>query len=164
MTTRRRRPDAFTLIELVLVLVVLTVLLAIAAPSLRGWSKGAKLRDATDQVLTATRFARSQAVTTAAVHRVEVDPEAGAVRVTVQDGEQFVPAAGEGGRQVVLSPGIRPSVVRDDGDTSGTIEFRPDGRTTPATLTLTADWGETTEIVAASAAEPFRLATADDDR
>src|SRR5687768_10268701 len=63
---------AFTLIELVVVLVVLTVTIAITAPSLRGWSQGAKLRDAGQQLLAATAFARSQAAATATPHRLIV--------------------------------------------------------------------------------------------
>jgi prepilin-type N-terminal cleavage/methylation domain-containing protein len=160
MTTRHVQ-TGFTLIELVLVLVVLSVLLAIAAPSLRGWSRGTKLRDASEQVLAATRFARSQAVTTGTMHRVEFDAGAGAYHVTLLDGEQYVDAGGDFGRAVTLPPGITLGIVREDGDVSGTITFHPTGRTTPARITLTADWGETSEIQAATAAEPFRLVTAD---
>jgi hypothetical protein len=47
--------------------------------------------------------------------------------------------------------------VREDGDVSGTIAFHASGRTTPARITLAAEWGETTAIEAATAAEPFRL-------
>jgi prepilin-type N-terminal cleavage/methylation domain-containing protein len=156
-----RTSPAFTLIELVLVLVVLTVLLAIAAPSLRGWSRGTRLRDAGEQVLAAARYARSQAVTTGANHRVEFDAGTNAYRVTALDGEQYTPAAGEFGREIALPQGITLGVTREDGDVSGVVTFYPSGRTTPARITLSADWGETSEIEATTAAEPFRLVTAD---
>ena len=58
----RKASVAFTLLELVLVLVVLSTALAVAAPSMRGWSKGSTLRDAGDQFLAVARWARSQAV------------------------------------------------------------------------------------------------------
>ena len=157
---RSRASSAFTLIELVLVLVVLSVLMAIAAPSLRGWSRGTKLRDASEQVLAAARYARSQAVTTGANHRVEFDADSNAYRVTALDGEQYIPATGEFGRVVALPPGITLGVTREDGDVSGVIAFYPSGRTTPARITLTADWGEASEIEATTAADPFRLVTA----
>src|SRR5688572_7023149 len=110
-----RASSAFTLIELVLVLVVLTVLLSIAAPSLRGWSRGTKLRDASDQLLAAARFARTQAVTTGDVYRVEFDVAAGSYRVTARDGEQFAAVPGEFGRVTSVPPTIHLSITREDG-------------------------------------------------
>jgi type II secretion system protein H len=154
---RPRASSAFTLIELVLVMVVLTVLLTIAAPSLRGWSRGTKLRDASDQLLAATRFARSQAVTTGDVYRVEFDVNTSSYRVTSRDGDQFAAVPGEFGRETRLPSEVRLSVAREDGGAGSAIEFHPSGRTTPARISLAADWGETFDIEATTAAEPFRL-------
>lgn len=159
MTRNRRNMLAFTLLELVLVLLVLSLMVALAAPSLRGWRHGARLRDAADELLSATRWAQSQAVSTAAVQRLEVNSAAGAYRVTSlsADGTQAEPAVdGPFGRAVSLPDDIRIDVARADRNTSGVIEFYPSGRVTPARLRLTAQWGEWIDIESAYAAEPFR--------
>src|SRR5688572_11665766 len=126
--TRHRRKHSgftFTLLELVLVLLVIALLMAVATPSLRGWSRGSKLRDAAEGVLTATRHARSQAVSTAAVHRLEIDRAQGTYRVTRIRGTQFVPVDGAFGQLIRLPSDFRIDVARVDANASGVIEFFP---------------------------------------
>jgi len=139
--------------------VVLALMLSMAAPALRGWGRGTKLRDSSDQLLAATRFARSAAISTATPHQLEIDPAGNAYTVTTLDAGVPVPAAGEFGRTITLPQGVRIELDRQDGG-GGAIEFYPSGRATPARLRLVADWGETWQLEAQSAAEPFRLASA----
>lgn len=68
---RHGRHRGFTLLELVLVLVIAATALAMAAPSLRGWRRGAALRSSMDQVQMLTRLARSEAIAKGKVHRLE---------------------------------------------------------------------------------------------
>src|SRR5688500_19015861 len=104
----------FTLLELVLVLMVLAVVLAAAAPSLSGWNRGQKLQNAADAVLSAALWARAEAVATATPHRLEVDPMTGVYRVTRRDGEEWVASAGEFARDTTLSSGLSIEIVRQD--------------------------------------------------
>ena len=153
---RKRSGFTFTLLEMVLVLLVMTLLMAVAAPSLRGWSRGSKLRDAAEGVLITTRYARSQAISTAAVHRLEIDRTQGTYRVTKIEGTEFVPVDGSFGQPALLSSDFRIDVARIDANASGVIEFFPNGRVTPARVRLTASWGESVDVEAQFAAEPFR--------
>jgi type II secretion system protein H len=155
-TGNQKLKSAFTLIELVLVMFVLTITLSVVAPSLRGWSKGGKLRDAGDQFLAATRFARSAAVSTASMHQLQVDASQERYMIVRLDGEYTAAAAGEFSREVVLPTGVRMQVSRLDGSGSSTIEFYPNGRTTPVQVRLISDWGDFIELSAITAAEPFR--------
>lgn len=149
---------AFTLIELVLVLAMLTMVMALAAPSLRGWGHGSRLRNASDQLMTATRFARAQAISTAVVHRLEVDPSGTAFRVIPQDPEAAPPPAAYA-NPVQLPSGLAVQIERPDG-AANTIDFHPNGRITPGVIRLLADWGETVVIQAQTPADSFRNVTA----
>src|SRR6185503_3394053 len=88
--SRARSHSGFTLWELILVMVIITLALAMAAPSLGGWGRAAKLRDTGDQFLAVTRWARSQAIADAQIYRLNLDTSAGTYWLTTQQGEQFV--------------------------------------------------------------------------
>src|SRR5688500_698776 len=95
MTDRRaqsdlRRRGAFTLFELVLVLVMVSILMVVAAPSLRGFLAGSKSRDATENLLAMTRLARERAIADRTVYRLNIDPQNNTYWVLMQDGQRFV--------------------------------------------------------------------------
>src|SRR4051812_41387822 len=98
----RRAHSAFTLIELVLVLVIISTAMAIAAPSLGGWNRGSKLRDAGDQFLAVARYARTQALANAQTYRLNIDPAGGRYWLTAQEGQGFVNLGNEFGRMFSL--------------------------------------------------------------
>src|SRR5215213_9731863 len=104
---RCRAQSGFTLWELILVMVVITLALAMAAPSLGGWGRAAKLRDVGDQFLAVTRFAHSQAIADAQVYRLNIDPAAGTYWVTMQQGERFVELGNSFGEAHTLPEGYR---------------------------------------------------------
>ena len=150
----RRLRRAFTLIELVLVLVVLTIAITITAPSLRGWSQGAKLRDAGQQFLAATNYARSQAAAVATPHRIAIDTAANAYAVEWLNGQTWEPVTGEWGVAQTLPANHRIEWLGIDAASNAVIFFQ-NGRTTPGTVRLTALGGEAIELICAVPAEPF---------
>ena len=158
-----RRAPGFTLIELVLVMVVITAALAIAAPSLRGFAHGAKMRDASTQLVAMCQWARTQAISGARVYRLQIEPASaqnGAgpqYRVMVQDGDQFHPPGNDFGQVFVMPVGYRLSMTRADGAPGGYIDFYPTGRTDPARIQILADDGEATMIECPTPAETFRV-------
>jgi type II secretory pathway pseudopilin PulG len=156
------RAAAFTLIEMVLVLVLLATLLAMAAPAMNRWGRGAKLRDATEQLVAATRWARAQAIVTATPHRLRVDSTGRSYEiVALQDGVA-TPVAGEFGRPTVLPETLKIELTAAAGFTGGpadAIEFSAIGAVTPGTLRVVATWGGVSEITSNAPAEPYRLAS-----
>jgi len=68
------RSGAFTLLELILVMIILCTVLAIAAPSLRGFFSSRKLNDIAEQMLIMTRYARLQAIFAGYPYRLNFDP------------------------------------------------------------------------------------------
>ncbi|MBM4024858.1 MAG: prepilin-type N-terminal cleavage/methylation domain-containing protein, partial [Planctomycetes bacterium] len=73
MKTSSRQPGAgrgMTLLELILVLIILSTVLALAAPSLRGFFASRRIDGAAAQILALTQWARSQAVSEGIVYRL----------------------------------------------------------------------------------------------
>src|SRR5438093_10887720 len=86
-----RGTRAFTLLELVLVMVIACLALALVAPSLSAWGHGAQLRDLADQFVSLTRLARSRAVADGLTYRINIDAKSGTYQLTVQSGANFAP-------------------------------------------------------------------------
>jgi prepilin-type N-terminal cleavage/methylation domain-containing protein len=157
MKTARCQHRAFTLFELVLVMVILCIAMAVAAPSLRGWSHGARLRDSADQFLAAARFAHTKAIADCKIYRLYVDPRAGTYWVTVQDGEQFVNVGSDFGRVFEVAEGVRMQVTSPEANSNVEfIEFYPSGRSMPAVARFSDDMAAI-NVTCRSPAEGFRI-------
>lgn len=160
MRRTARQHCGFTLIELILVLAIMAILVALAAPSMRGWSKGAKLRDATDQLLAVTQAARTDAINTASISLLEVNNSGLSYRIVKIDAQGLSqPLAGEFGQTVTVNDHLRIGLQRLDG-VDGPILFYPDGRVTPAVISVSADWGEVVDVTSPTPASLFRVQTA----
>jgi len=156
--TRRTRQSAFTLLELILVMVIICTALAMAAPSLNGWARGSKMRDAVDQFVALTQFARTQAISTATVHRLQIEGPARAYYVLNQDGEEFVPLNTEMGRQFPLPDEFSLKLTDLGGANRDYIDFYPTGRTDPGVVEITpTNGGDVVVIRCPSPTEAYRL-------
>jgi prepilin-type N-terminal cleavage/methylation domain-containing protein len=156
-STPPRHPRAFTLLELVLVLVVISVALSIAAPALRGFSRGAKMHDAATQFTAMCHWARTQAISTSRVYRLVVQPANAQYRVMVQDGDTFVSPSSAFGQVFVMPEGYRLTLTKADGSVGDYVDFYPNGRTDPARIQIISDDGETSIVECPTPAETFRI-------
>jgi prepilin-type N-terminal cleavage/methylation domain-containing protein len=152
------RHRGFTLLETVITLVLIALVLAAAAPALRGWGRGAKLRDAATQFLAVTGYARSQAAATAMTHRLLIEPDGSGYQVAILAEGQLQLARGEFGGRVSLPLGYRIEIVSATG---AGIDFHPSGRTSPAVVRIRAESGESIDLVCDTPAQPFRLASSE---
>lgn len=149
---RRKRPIAFTLLELVLVLVIISIALASVTPSLGGWSRGMKLRTAGDELLAAARLARDRAVTDAAPHALVARPGGDGWTVErielVTDGLFDLPPDAEDAASTrpidghALPEGWSFAIESPTGEPMTRVTFYPDGRGDAAVLRLLDDRGE----------------------
>jgi len=152
MTHPREHPG-FTLLELVLVLVVMATILAMAAPSLRGWSHGAQLRDAGEQFLAVTRWARAHAISEAQIHRMNVGPSR--YQVTIQDGQNFVQIGSEFGRVFQIPENLHLQLTDQQNQPIDHVDFFPTGRTQPARVRISAADGDNVQLECSAPAEGF---------
>ena len=110
---RCRRQHGFTLLELVLVMMIVMAALALAAPSMGGWGRTTKVRDAGDQFLAVTRWARSQAIADARIYRLNIDSDAGRYWLTMQEGETFVELGKNFGQAFAVPDGFSIAIVAE---------------------------------------------------
>ena len=71
------RKSAFTLVEMIVVMTLLTMVLSIAAPSLSGFFKGRALEEESRRFLSLTRYARDEAITRAVPMELWMDQRTG---------------------------------------------------------------------------------------
>ena len=157
MRRRRHNIAAFTLMELVIVLLVLAIMVAIVAPSLRGFGVGRKSDAVANQLVSMANWARSQAVNEGTIYRLNLDLASRSFDVQVQLDGGFGPAAGEYGDSIYLADGMTMEtsvVARQEGTY---IEFRPDGRCEAGRIFLTDAFGKRTEIASASPTELYHI-------
>ncbi len=121
-----RHSVGFTLVELILVMALLSTMMAVAAPSLSNFFAGRGLEEETRRFLAVTRYARSEAISTATVVELWIEPEEGAYGLSPQD--PYNPEAPEVRRYNAargLTLEIDPEFVDEEG--RATITFWPDG-------------------------------------
>lgn len=166
MTHRPVHLRGFTLIELIVVLMLISITLAIAAPSMRGWGRGQKLKDAATEFLAATGNARARAVAEAKPFAVEIKTADNTYSVkSVEPGGERKPVPGDFGQDTALPQDFTIKLTTG-GATAGPdssvaageaiLLFFPDARCTPATVEIASPTGDVMQLASQSPAEPFR--------
>ena len=150
---------AFTLIELVLVMIVITIAIGVVAPALRGWSRGSHLRDAAEQFVTLARLGRTQAVSTSQLHRLTVDARNHRVVLSVQDGQQFNDFTAAMDGVIEIPEGITVQMTDLQNAPREFIEFYPNGRIETARFRVSMDDGSEILVECATPTEGFRITT-----
>ena len=143
--------------ELILVMVIMCMVMALAAPSLQGWSRGSKLRNSADEFVAATKFARTKAVSSGYPCVVSIDRQGGTFSVKQQNGQNLSPVEGEFGETIPLLEGGKIEAINLSRQPVDAIMFYPTGRVQPASVTITADNGEAISITCSAPAEDFGI-------
>lgn len=156
LARRRRGRRGFTLLELVLIMILICTALAVSAPDLRGFSAGSRMKNAAQQVLALTNYARTQAASEGRTYRLNF--ENGTYFLTAQQDDQFVQDANSMGQSFPVPENVQVQITRDDNQALNYIEFHPDGRTDVARVRL---WRDDAElyVVCPSPSERYHVAS-----
>jgi prepilin-type N-terminal cleavage/methylation domain-containing protein len=160
---RSNRRPAFTLVELILVMLILTFVAAIVAPSLRGFGTGRKKSDMATMLVGLAGYARTQAMTEGQTYRLAFSTgQTPGFQLMVQDGPKYVPVPNENGEMIQMPDGLQLRTDIAQQPDGVHIDFRPDGRTDPAHIWFTDRLGGTVEVGCESATELFRVVPAEE--
>ena len=152
------KDEGFTLLELILVMVILSTVLAMAAPSLRGFFASRQTHDTAAQILALTQLARSQAISEGIVYRLNFDTRQRTYWLTAQQAGAFEkPQTGFG--QIFNLP--KDMVMELEGieeeDTEMFLVFTPQGTVTAGTVRLIDRRGRALEVTCPTVTESFSI-------
>ena len=159
--TRVARHSGFTLLELVLVMVIILVVMGMAAPQLRSWGRGSKIRDCADDFVSTTKWARVQSAAKGTICRVNV--AADSFSVSYQSGQQFVEDENRLSHPVLVPSGAHLE-VNGGGQPVNAIYFYPTGRVdpVPVSVRVVGDDGSVLDIACQTASDDFAVITGQD--
>jgi type II secretory pathway pseudopilin PulG len=107
---RRRSADAFTLVELVIVLLIISAMVTVTIPYATRSSEGRKLEQACRDVAETIKYAMSCAMDTGQATRLAVDVTTGSYEIETTTGitrEDFAPLEDSRAGVRYLGPGVR---------------------------------------------------------
>lgn len=159
------RSQGFTLLELILVMVIISTVLAMASPSLRGFFSSRKINDAAGNIISLMRYARTQAISEGQTYRLNFDSDKGAYWLTSNAEGSFDDLNNEFGREFLLPDDTTVEIEKenDENKTETNISFYPQGMLESGTITLTDRAGDTIEITSLSPAEAYRIVKPEED-
>ena len=149
MRTLATGNKGFTLIEILVVVVIISVLATMTIPQMYAGNSASKLRSSARQLLVAAQYARDFAATRRAKCRLTIDPQQQQYTLTFQQAPgKFVPINTSLGKVQRLSKGLRfrrvwiqprPTLGQTEQTTKKRdyLTFDPDGQTDAAALEIT---------------------------
>ena len=146
-------------------MLILTVMLAMVAPSLGGFGRGRQAEQAAANILSLARWAREQAIAEGRVYRLNFNPAEQAYWVTADaGGGQFEPLAVDFGRQFLLPDHVTAEWQAPVESGYAYIDFLPTGRSQPVYIRVLTDDGREFPLGTLSATEPLKALTPDEQQ
>lgn len=149
--------SAFTLFELILVMLILTIVVGAVAPAFRGFAIGRTNSNTARAILSRCNYARESAVAEGRTYRLNLDTVSRSIWLTYDNDGTFAAPGNDFGDRITLSDDIVLETDVPQTPDGRIIDFRASGRTDPARITLTDRFGSTIIIACTSATERFRI-------
>jgi Tfp pilus assembly protein FimT len=143
--------------ELVLVMLIICIAMAAAAPSLRGFWGSQETKNLVTDVLSLTQWARAAAINQGTVYRLIINTQERTYHLEKQEQEQFVPLGTSLGTIFSMPTDTQMLLTRRDQGTEPYIDFYPNGRLEPATIRIVDRHGEETILDCPSPTDPFHV-------
>jgi prepilin-type N-terminal cleavage/methylation domain-containing protein len=148
----------FTLLELILVMVILSTTLAMAAPSLRGFFASRQTHDTAAQILAMTQLARSQAISEGVAYRLNFDTRQRTYWLTAQQSGTFEKLLTGFGQIFTLPKDMIMELEGiDEQDSQMFLVFTPQGTVTAGTVRLIDRRGRALEVTCPTVTESFSI-------
>lgn len=158
---RTRNNSGFTLVELVLVLLIITIVALVSVPTLSAFAKGRVVQDTAARFVAATHYARTQAISDGATYRLNIDVAGGRWWLSVDDGNTFVDVDSTIVPPYTVAEGVKleTNATVDDTTKVPAIEFDPQGRCDPVQLKIIGPTGDSTMVVCDTPIDTFHVVT-----
>jgi prepilin-type N-terminal cleavage/methylation domain-containing protein len=156
--THHGTKNGFTLLELILVMVILSTVLAMAAPSLSGFFGSRQTHDTAAQILALTQLARSQAISEGITYRLNFDTTERTYWLTAQQAGTFEQLE-IGLGQIFTLPKDMVMELEDveEEDMEKFLQFTPQGTVTAATIRLIDRRGLALEVTCPTVTESYSI-------
>ena len=151
------RRTAYTLFELLLVMALLCIVAAMAAPHMRNFARGREAGDAAQQFVSVAQWAHTQAIARGEVYRINVDVPSKTYWLTVQRDGSFVTPGEEFGRRFSFPDSVTVECDFQQQTDGSYVEFEPTGRTDEGNLRLTPSTGDVVQISCLTTTEQFQI-------
>lgn len=152
------RHKAVTLLELILVMIVLCTVLAMAAPSLRGFFSSREISDISHTIAAMMNYASDQAVVQSNYYRFNYNNDTKEFWLTCLRESEYVMLKNDYGNKFKIPTEI--NVDLEDWemlDGNQCVGFSPLGRKTPGRMRLMNPQKRTVDIICLSSTEPYQV-------
>lgn len=148
MMASPRKTSGFTLLELILVMAIIALTIALAAPSLAGFARSRVVSDTAAHFTAMASLGRSHAVAEGQPYRLVIDLPARRFYLTKGngDGQTFTQSDLTDARPVDLPKDLDMSTDAPEVDGSRFIEFQPEGRTDIASVSFSDRFGNKVDV------------------
>ncbi|MHC4430250.1 MAG: prepilin-type N-terminal cleavage/methylation domain-containing protein [Planctomycetota bacterium] len=156
--TPHGKDKGFTLLELIMVMVILSTVLAMAAPSLSGFFGSRQTHDTAAQILALAQLARSQAISEGIVYRLNFDTVERTYWLTAQRAGIFEELQTGLGQIFTLPKDMVMELedVEEEG-MEKFLQFTPHGTVTAATIRLIDRRGLALEVACPTVTESYSI-------
>jgi prepilin-type N-terminal cleavage/methylation domain-containing protein len=151
---------AFTLLELILVMMILALSAMMAVPMLAPFARGRKVTDTAGQLLALTKFAQDMAMSEGKSVRLEIDPGQGVFALTAEKEGAYAPVESGLARSFSVGDGVTIAWEgMSDAATQGYVQFDSDGGHDVATVRVTGSDGKSLFVGSSGPTEGYRISS-----
>ena len=158
---RSTRRSGFTLIELIVVMIIITLVVGAVAPKFAAFTAGRKAADSARQLVSMARYARTEAISEGRAYRLNVDTTKRAFWITMDKDGTYSAPPNDFGDVYVVPDGVSLATDFPSQTNGGVyITLQPTGRGEPGSVTFTDQNGISTTVICPSGTEMFHVAQA----